>query len=144
MTCVKFHPNSNYIFYGSSDTYIRMYDIHTCALIRVFTGHSDSITCLDVSHCGMFLCNGSRDKQVILWDITSSKIINNFTTHKYPIFSVSFCWFGFVVASSDSECLRLFEKDKGEIGVFFTKNTSLQCVKFGYRNILSCVGPYNS
>ncbi|KCZ77530.1 hypothetical protein H311_01457, partial [Anncaliia algerae PRA109] len=142
--CVKFHPNSNYVFYGSCDTYIRMYDIHNSSLVRVFNGHTEAVTCLDVSHCGMYLCSGSRDKQVILWDINTGNMINIFSTHAFPIFSVSFCWFGLVIASSDSECVRLFEKDKGEIGVFYTKNTSLQCVKFGYRNILSCVGPYNS
>lgn len=143
VTCIKFHPNSNYIFYGSSDTHVRMTDIHTSEMVRVFSGHSDMITCLDVSHCGQFLATGSRDKIVGLWEISTGKNLAFFKSHVQAVSSVSFCWFGPILASTGMDgSVRLFCNGKGCVGVFWTKNTPLFCGRFGYRNILGVVGPY--
>lgn len=146
VTVVKFHPNSNYLFFGSSDTYVRMVDIHSAKLVRVFNGHTDTITCIDVSHCGQLLATGSKDRSVILWDINSSKILSTFKAHTSCVYSVSFCWFGSILASCGADCsVQLYDTSDPKaqaLATFYTKSTPLHCCKFGYRNILSVVGPY--
>lgn len=146
VTAVKFHPNSKYLFTGSSDHKIRMHDISNAQLVRTFHGHTDTVTCFDISHCGKLLVSGSKDKNIILWDIQNGKSLIRYTGHESVIFSVSFSWYGTIIASSGADnCVKLWDKTdpKGNcLGTYFTKNTPLYCVKFGYRNIISTAGPY--
>lgn len=159
VTVVKFHPNSLYLFTGSCDYKIRMHAIEDEAqVVRTFVGHSDAITCLDVSCDGRLLISGSRDKKIILWDIEKAQIINIYAGHEGSIFSVSFSYFGTIICSSGSDnSVRLWDKTevitqnkqkKGEctqpVATYYTKNTPIFTVKFGYRNIVSCAGPFIS
>ncbi|EED42695.1 transcription initiation factor TFIID subunit TAF5 [Enterocytozoon bieneusi H348] len=127
-------------------------------VVRTFVGHSDAITCLDVSCDGRLLVSGSRDKKIILWDIEKAQIINIYAGHEGSIFSVSFSYFGTIICSSGSDnSVRLWDKTevitqnkqkKGEctqpVATYYTKNTPIFTVKFGYRNIVSCAGPFIS
>lgn len=127
-------------------TYVRMVDVHSAKLMRVFNGHTDTVTCIDVSHCGQLLATGSKDKSVMLWDINSGKTLSSFKAHTSCVYSVNFCWFGSILASCGADfSVRLYDttdpKDQ-PLATFYTKNTPLQCSRFGYRNILSVVGPY--
>lgn len=146
VTAIKFHPNANYLFTGSSDHRTRMHDINNAKVVRLFYGHTDTVTCIDVSHGGKLLATGSKDRTVMLWDIQTAKCLVKFTGHENTIFSVSFCFYGTVIASSGADnSVRLWDRTdpKGAcLGVYYTKNTPLLCVKFGYRNIISCCGPF--
>ena len=146
VTAVKFHPNSKYLFTGSADHKIRMHDISNAQLVRTFHGHTDTVTCFDISHCGKLLVSGSKDKHLILWDIQNGKSLIKFPGHDSAVFSVSFSWYGTIIASSGADnCVKLWDKTdpKGNcLGTYYTKNTPLFCVKFGYRNIISTAGPF--
>lgn len=146
VTTVKFHPNSLYLFTGSSDHKIRMHHVESAKMVRSFIGHSDTITCLDVSHDGKYLVSGSKDKTVILWDIDSAKILARYTGHESTVYSVSFSYFSPIICSSAADnSVRLWDKSDTTnscTGVYYTKNTPIHCAKFGYRNIISCVGPF--
>ncbi|ELA41100.1 uncharacterized protein VICG_01893, partial [Vittaforma corneae ATCC 50505] len=146
VTVVKFHPNGNYLFTGSSDHKIRMHHIESAKVVRVFCGHSDAISCVDISHDGKYMVSGSKDKTVILWDIEPSKILIKFTGHESTVYSVSFSYFGNIICSSGADnSIRLWDKSDPSgacLGTYYTKNTPIHCAKFGYRNIVSCVGPF--
>lgn len=146
VTALKFHPNSNYLFIGSSDHKIRMHDIETANMVRTFCGHTDTVTCMDVSHCGKFLVSGSKDRSVILWDIETSKILNKYIGHTAVVYSVSFSYFGTIISSAGADnSVRLWDKTDASsscLGTYYTKNTPVFTVKFAYRNIISCVGPF--
>jgi transcription initiation factor TFIID subunit 5 len=146
VSVVKFHPNGNYLFTGSCDYKIRMHEIQEGQTVRIFTGHVDTVTCIDVSHCGKFMVSGGKDKMVILWDISTGRCLIKFKGHEKTVYSVSFCYFGSVISSSGGDnSVRLWDRSdpKGVcLGVYYTRNTPLYCAKFGYRNIISCVGPF--
>lgn len=146
VTVVKFHSNGNYLFTGSSDHKIRMHQLEPAKMVRVFTGHSDSITCIDISHDGKYMVSGSKDKSVLLWDIESSKVLTKFLGHESTVYSVSFSYFGNIICSSAADnSVRLWDKSDSSgscLGTYYTKSTPIQCAKFGYRNIISCVGPF--
>jgi transcription initiation factor TFIID subunit 5 len=146
VTSVKFHPNSNYLFTGSSDHKIRMHEIESAKMTRTFCGHTDTVTCIDISHCGKLMVSGSKDKSVILWDIETSKILAKYVGHENTVYSVSFSYFGTIICSSGADnSVRLWDKTDltgNCLGVYYTKNTPIHCAKFGYRNIISCVGPF--
>lgn len=146
VTIVKFHPNSNYIFTGSSDHKVRMHELETVKMVRIFCGHTNTVTAIDISHCGKFMITGSKDGNVILWDIESSKPLAKYTGHEGAIYSVSFSYFGSIICSSAADnSVRLWDKTDSSgacLGVYYTKNTPIFTAKFGYRNIVSCVGPF--
>ncbi|KAL6121155.1 transcription initiation factor TFIID subunit TAF5 [Nucleospora cyclopteri] len=147
VTVVKFHPNSNYVFSGSCDYKVRMHELETAQVVRTFSGHTDSITCIDISHDGKLMATGSKDKKIILWDIDKAIAISTYTGHEGFIYSLSFCYFGSILCSSGSDnSVRLWDKTDSKsstaIASYFTKNTPIISVKFSYRNIVSCVGPF--
>lgn len=137
-----FHPNSQYVIFGSCDHRIRMHEIESAELVRVFLGHTDTVTALAVSHDGKFLLSGSKDRTVILWDIMASKKITVFKGHTKAIYSVSFCYFGNIFVSCGADLSLRVCDFKNQLAVYYTRNTPLFDAKFGFRNIVSCVGPY--
>ncbi|EJW04785.1 hypothetical protein EDEG_01007 [Edhazardia aedis USNM 41457] len=146
VTVVKFHPNGNYIFTGSNDNKIRMHSVQDGSIKRIFNGHTEGITCLEVSSCGKFLLSGGKDKLVILWDIAASKLLNKFTGNERSVYSVAFCWFGNIIASVGADCsVRIWDRTDSKgvpVSTFFTRNTPLIAIRFGFRNIISVVGPF--
>lgn len=137
-----FHPNNKYIFFGSCDHRIRMHEIESAEIVRLFLGHTDTVTCLAISSDGRFLISGSKDKNIILWDIQTSKKINIFKGHTKSIFSLAFCHLGTVFVSCGADqTLRVWDFKKC-LAVYHTKNTPLIDVRFGFRNIVCCIGPY--
>jgi len=142
--CVKFHPNGNYVFGGSSDFKIRMHDLQSGDLVRLFAGHKDAVVSLDVSCCGKHLLSGSKDKTAILWDITTGEVLFKYVGHESFVFSVGFSYFSsLIVTSGGDNTVRLWDRYKGEaVSTFYTKSTPVIKSVFGYRNIISCVGPY--
>ncbi|KAF7684745.1 Transcription initiation factor TFIID subunit 5 [Astathelohania contejeani] len=143
--CVKFHPNSNYIFSGGCDFKLRMHEIQDGKLVRVFSGHTDTVTCIGTSHCGKYVASGSRDRSIILWDIESSRIVAKMIGHESVVYSVGFCYYGPVIAScAGDNTARLWDVTGESLGVYHTKSTPLYSIKFGYRNIVTCVGPFIS
>lgn len=146
VTVVKFHPNGTYLFTGSSDHKIRMHHIESAKVVRVFGGHNDTISCIDISQDGKHMISGSKDKSIILWDIESSKSLSKFSGHESAVYSVSFSYFGSIFCSSGADnSVRLWDKSDltgACLGTYYTKNTPIHCAKFGYRNIISCVGPF--
>lgn len=143
ISTIVFHPNNKYILYGSCDYRIRMNDIETSELVRLFLGHTDIVTTLNVSFNGKYLLSGSKDKTIILWDIQSGKKVNVFKGHTKTVFSLSFCYFGDVFVSCGADqTLRVWDF-KQQLAVYHTKNTPLINVKFGFRNIVTCIGPYH-
>ncbi|ELQ74505.1 Transcription initiation factor TFIID, subunit TAF5 [Trachipleistophora hominis] len=142
VSSLVFHPNSQYVIFGSCDHRIRMHEIESAELVRVFIGHTDTVTALAVSPDGKLLLSGSKDRTVILWDIMTSKKVNVFKGHTKTVYSVSFCYFGNVFVSCGADLsLRVWDF-KNMLAVYHTKNTPLIDAKFGFRNIVSCVGPY--
>lgn len=142
ISALIFHPNDSFVIFGSCDHKIRMHEIESAEIVRVFIGHSDTVTCLAVSSDGKYLLSGSKDKTVNLWDIQTSKKINTFKGHTKTIFSVAFCYFGNVFVSCGADLTLRVCDFKTQLAVYHTKNTPLIDVKFGFRNIVSCIGPY--
>lgn len=69
--------DSKYCFSCFSDGNVGMWSLSTGELVRKFTGHSDSVSCIDVSPDGTIV-TGSLDKTVRVWDWRSGTEINRF------------------------------------------------------------------
>lgn len=152
VSCVKWHPNGNYLITGSYDYKVKMYDVETATVVRTFVGHNDGITCMDISCDGKLLLTGSKDKRIIMWDIESGQALGVYSGHDGCVFSLSFSYFGSIFCSSGADnTVKLWDKNdvkkkKQEmiqpLSTYYTKNTPIIQAKFGYRNIISCIGSF--
>ncbi|KAJ3225228.1 hypothetical protein HK099_007146 [Clydaea vesicula] len=87
ITCMKLDNNTNTLISGSEDTTIRIWDLNHWSLVKVLTGHTDTVTCLqfDVSK----LVSGSLDSTLRIWSLDKMECVKIFN-HANKITSLHF------------------------------------------------------
>nr|CAD7568464.1 unnamed protein product [Timema californicum] len=77
----SFRPDGKLLCAGGEESHIKLFDVSSKSLLRVFKGHSSAVhRCfftLDKTHIASF----SDDKTVRVWDIPSEKAISSFSGH---------------------------------------------------------------
>ncbi|XP_044309793.1 CMT1A duplicated region transcript 1 protein [Varanus komodoensis] len=81
---VYLNEPKGFLLSGSYDLSIRMWNIFTGTCVRIFNGHSGSITCLDV-YKNKFV-SGSKDCTAKMWSIETGKCLKTFG-HKGIVWS---------------------------------------------------------
>ena len=166
-----FHPNNNYLFSGSDDCTIRMWDIKEGKCVRVFNKQKNSIISLAVDPSGTLLASGcifisfhfeylATNGDLTIYDINSGNIIFNSKTHSSCCINslsfsnigndkklfYSFYLFSSCLASGGSDnTIRLWDIKNVHVSepkVFYTKKTPIYKVHFGKNDLLFVGGVY--
>ncbi|KAL5640137.1 hypothetical protein ACGC1H_007428 [Rhizoctonia solani] len=89
---VAISPEGDRIASGSQDTRVRVYDMHTGAVIAgPFRGHSKPVVSVAFSPDGKHVASGSSDGTVIIWDVyTGGIVIGPLHEHTHLVYSVAF------------------------------------------------------
>jgi WD40 repeat protein len=100
LSTVRFTPDGKYALTGSGrldlsvppkeDNSIKLWEVESGALLRVFEGHADTVLPLDVSQDGTRMLSGSRDGSVKLWDLESGEEIRSFEAQPSGVSVLSF------------------------------------------------------
>ena len=69
---------NQHIFFSNLRNEICMYHIPSKKLVRKFSGHSETINCLQISYNNRFLISGSSDKSIRVWNLGTGEIENTF------------------------------------------------------------------
>ena len=74
VNCALIAPNRNYLFTGSRDKTIRVWNLYEKGKVHdVLKKHNNAVTCLAMMKRGTYLLSGSSDKSICIWAITYSK-----------------------------------------------------------------------
>jgi len=100
LSTVRFTPDGTFALTGSGrldlsvppykDNSIKLWEVESGALLRVFEGHTDTILPLDISQDGTRMLSGSRDGSMKLWDLGSGEEIRSFVAQPSGVFVLSF------------------------------------------------------
>lgn len=76
-----------YIFYiGDAKTFQKLHTfLGGRKGVKNYTGHTDHILCLAISHDGQYLASGGKDKIINIWSVKENKHIVKFTQHRDAI-----------------------------------------------------------
>ena len=89
-----------------------MWDAHSGASVKTFSGHSDMVWAIAFAPDGKLLASASRDRTVKLWDTESRKEIKTLTGHGGPVITVTVSHDGKILAcGSDDKLVKLWNTE---------------------------------
>ena len=67
--CLCFTPDSQFLAIGSGDSTVRLFEVPSGNVVKVWEGHSSAVSSLAIAPNGEFLASGSCDGTVRLWQL---------------------------------------------------------------------------
>ena len=111
---VAYSEHGPWIATGSADMTVRLYDVDTHDLQRVYKGAKDFVTSLAFSPDGKSLAVASLDGSIRIYSTTSSRLQKQLTGHKSRIGALAFSPDGNILASAaDEGIVRLWDARRG-------------------------------
>ena len=111
-SCLAYSPDGQYIAVGSGDQQIRVYEVKSGRLVRLFAGHTARIMSLCWSPDGRWIASGSfrPDNVVRLWNFESSSPGPVLWGHGGSVLSIAWSPDGKLLASgSNDRTVRLWD-----------------------------------
>jgi WD40 repeat protein len=146
VTSVAFSPDGRYALSGSDVGILKLWEINSGNLVRIFRGHSQEVTSVSFSPDGHYALSGSWDNTLKLWEIASGKEIRTFNGHTSGVESVTFSPDGryalsgssitfspdcsYVLSGSEHYTLKLWEIASGREIRTFNYRYSVRSVAF--------------
>ncbi|MEK6322850.1 MAG: caspase family protein [Acidobacteriota bacterium] len=113
---VAISPDGKLVASASSDKTIRLWEIETGLLLRVFDHHHDSVSSIAFSPDGKTIASGGLDKLVVVCDIKTGRVIRTLSDHDDEVNAVAFSPDGKIIASgSRDETINIFDATTFEI-----------------------------
>ena len=116
VNCLSWHPNCNYIFTGSNDKTVRMWDVQSGQSVRILSGCKFGINQVKVSPSGQYVAGADYSGTVSIWDLRNGRKLNEFrhinkeTGFSPIIHSMSYSPCGSTIATGGEDCsIRLWD-----------------------------------
>ncbi|QDU08123.1 SUMF1/EgtB/PvdO family nonheme iron enzyme [Gimesia aquarii] len=85
-------------------------------LIRTFSGHLQSISCVAMTHDGKHAVSGARDRLLKIWDLSTGRPLHTLKGHSRAVFCVAVTPDAkYVVSGSDDKTLKIWELATGKL-----------------------------
>jgi len=147
MSSVAFSKDGNYALSGSEDHKIRLWDLTSGELIRIFSGHTDVVTSISFSPTEPpLILSGSKDNTMRLWERNSGKLLYTFDKHSNDnkkcnnlpclVKSVSFSPNGrYALSGSYDKTMQLWDISDNSLKIKFEANSdTVRTVAFSSPN----------
>jgi len=81
INCMVLSADEKWLYSGSYDHTIRMWDLSTYQCVHIMEGHTDRITSLVLSADGKRLYSGSADETIRVWDTATGQCVGSMWVH---------------------------------------------------------------
>ena len=78
---VAISPDGQTLVSGAADETIKVWNLHSGALLHTITGHSSLVTSVTISPNGQMLVSGSWDNTIKVWNLHSGALLRTITGH---------------------------------------------------------------
>lgn len=113
---IDFSSNGKQIATGAYDGKVRIWDVETGNLQKVFEGNGGTIWSVDFSPNGKFIAAGGNDDNVSVWNIETGDLVYDFKDSEKNIWEVVFNPSGELLLSSGSDnAIRVYEVKTGKL-----------------------------
>ena len=107
--------SKRYLYSGSKDKTIKIFDIQKNAEIGILGKHENEITCLCISKTDKYLYSGSVDKTIKIWDLEKKSEIGIFKKHKHFIKCLIISKDGkYLFSGSWDRTIKIWDLEKNE------------------------------
>lgn len=125
ITSLLFSPTGKYLFSGSSDQMINVWEVLNRRHITTLKGHQSGITCLALSRDCNYLVSGDLDDQIIVWQVKKQYQNYHLKGHLSTITDLVICPDHQTLFSSSLDySVKKWELKTGELMFSFTPHSS--------------------
>ena len=82
------YMDDSHLVSGSSDNSIRLWDLETGECLRTFTGHTDTVRCVQFD--GSIVISGSMDRTLRIWNRNSGECLRTLNCHSEGVTTLHF------------------------------------------------------
>jgi WD40 repeat protein/serine/threonine protein kinase len=114
-TSLVITPDGQFAVSGSRDTSVRLWNVQSGEIIRVYTGHEKTVTSVAVSRNGKWIISGSTDGTVRHWETDTGNCTWASRVHEAEVTGVAITPAGqWVVSGSQDKTLRQIDVNTGK------------------------------
>lgn len=111
---LKFSPDGNQIASGSSDRFMKTFDLSSGKLIRIFEGHTHHVMSVDWNSIGRELSSAGADKVVKIWDAQTGTQKRTIAGYGKEVTALCFVELSNqIITASGDKTVRLKRTDNG-------------------------------
>ena len=126
--CLEPHPMNEFFASGSSDTFIKLWDLRKKESVITYKGHQSPVTKMAFSPDGRWLCSGDESGAAKIFDLGSGKCLQTLQTGDHAITAIQFHPSELVVAvGGASRCVEIWDLNADEF--FVVATTDLEATK---------------
>lgn len=88
VTCLAFSTDGKYLYSGSNDNKIKVWEVSRQGLVKIWTQHTANVSVLTASPNGKWLLSGSEDNKVMVWKLANHTLRKKISKHSNDVSGV--------------------------------------------------------